>query len=367
MAEYLKPVEAIISTKQEKLTSKTLSTSALTYTLCDRTNLTDKRSNYFMSFNLPYQQSDLPTTSDISLAEPHLQQLNVDKMIMVDIPSSYYNEIIDGRSITLTIPQGTGSTLSAKTIVSTTYKTLRKKEDNGFLGKNIAFLFSDDVNKPYTGTTEAGVVDHSENTTWNTTFFGERPAAVAYSELSRTGTVDINSDKRTGAKFAVEVGTSGEGYPSSLDKGYNYDIPIGFVALDKGFMVITHPEVVNNFPWTSGQTSSGAVNTGGSTDQIHFSSTTNSIMTFSEIDVEFKNAVVCLALPMEFYFTNNPTWDLDKNYREQLNGTHGYDSVYVTEIGLYNKKKELIAIAKFDRPVEKNYVNVLNFNLDINV
>ncbi len=364
MAEYLKPVEAIISTKQERLTSKTINSTGLTYTICDRTNLSDKRANYFISFNLPHQSDELETDSEISLKEPHLQQLNVDKIIMIDIPSINYNEIIDGRSITLKIPQ-VGTSMSAKTVVSSTYQALRKKEDNGYLGNNIAFLFSDDLNLPYTGLTNGQIVDHSGNTTWNTSFFGDRPAAVAYTQLSTNPlTLDINSDTRSG-NYAVNVGS---GYPGPLDLGYNYDVPVGIVALDKGFVLITHPDIVNNFPWTSGQTlSDGLVNVSSGTTDIYFSSTTLSTMSFSEIDVEFKNAVVCLALPKEFYFTNNPTWDQDKNYSEQLNNTHGYDSVYVTEVGLYNKKKELIAIAKFDRPIEKTYTNVLNFNLDINV
>ncbi len=362
MADYLKPVEAIISTKQEKLTSKTLNYTGLTYTMCDRTDLTSKQANYFISFNLPYKTSELETTSDISLREPHLQQLNVDKVILINIDSQYYNEIIDGRSITLKIPQ---VGMSAKTIVSSTYQSLRKKEDNGYLGNNIAFLFSDDVNKPYTGTTDQQSIDHAGNTTWNTSFFGDRPPAVAYSQLSKTQQFnDVFSDKRSG-NYAVNVGVS---YPGPLDQGYNYDVPVGIVALDKGFLIITHPEIVNNFPWTSGQTlGTGAVNVSSGTTDIYYSSTTVSSLSFSEIDVDFKNAVVCLALPKEFFFTNNPTWDLDKNYLEQINGTHGYDTVSITEVGLYNNKKELIAIAKFDRPVDKNYTNVLNFNLDINV
>lgn len=368
MAEFLKPVETIISTKQEILTTKTLNTSALTYSLCDRTDLTSKGANYFISFNLPYISTELPTGSTISLREPHLQQLNVDRVIISSIPSSYYNDILDGRSITLIVPQTGSTSISGKTLISSTYQTLRKKEDSGFLGNNIAYLFSDDINKPYSGTTNGQLISRSAVTTWNTTFFGDRPPAVAYSELQNDSTNpltnDINSDTRSNANYAVNVG---QNYPNPLDKGYNYDIPVGFISLDKGFLIITHPDIVNNFPWTSGQTLDGSYNSLSATTDVYFSSSTFSKLTFSEINVEFTNAVVCLALPKEFYFTNNPTWDRDKNFLEQTNGTHGYDSVYVTEVGLYNKKKELIAIAKFDRPIEKNYVNVINFNLDINV
>ena len=48
-------------------------------------------------------------------------QINVDKIIITPIPREAYNEIIDGRSITFTVPQLSGVTgISAKTIVSST-------------------------------------------------------------------------------------------------------------------------------------------------------------------------------------------------------------------------------------------------------
>jgi hypothetical protein len=42
-----------------------------------------------------------------------------------------------------------------------------------------------------------------------------------------------------------------------------------------------------------------------------------------------------------------------------------YDAVYVTEVGLFNALGELVAIGKLSEPVEKNYINVLTFNIDI--
>lgn len=365
---YYKPVTSIISTKQEENTFVTLNGSGLTFTSCDRTNLTENESNYFVSFNLPFEEDALSTGSTLSLSRPEIQQLNVDEIIISPIPREFYNEIIDGRSVTFTVPQLSGGTgLSAKTVVSSTYTTFEKKQSSSLLGGNIAFLFSDDINLPYAGTTGAGTINHASNVTWDTTLFTNRPAAVSWKEL---GAADINTDQRafSGVNQAVTVA---EDYPTTSGiNGYNYDIPIGFIALDKGFIVLTHPDLVNNIPWTQGFNQvSGTPNTGASsgTTSVYFSGTSTSNVTFQDIDINYKTAVICLALPAEFVFTNNPTWDLQANALELQNQTNGFDPLYVTEVGLYNKNNELIAIAKLSEPFVKTYTGILTFNLEIQV
>lgn len=362
-----KPIQSIISTKQENATFTTINGSGLTYTYCDRTDLTSKEANYFVSFRLPFNQSKLATTSNLSLQNPEMQQLNVDNIVISPIPLGSYNELIDGRSITFNVPQLSGaSSISAITVVSSTYSQLTKSQDSTLLGNNIAFLFCDDINLPRTGTTSNGTISGNTRTTWNVSPFINRPQAHAYSDLA---VADINTDQRpwSGVNLAVTVN---EVYPTNTNQGYNYDIPVGFVALDKGFMVLTHPDIVDNIPWTQGQQlHSNIANTGSSsgTTNIYFSATSVSNATFNDIDINFRTSVVCLALPTEFVFSSNLSWNLPYNLQELDNGTNGFDSVYVTEIGLYNKNNELIAVAKMDRPVEKTYTNLITFNLDIDV
>jgi hypothetical protein len=362
-SSFFKPVTSTISTRQESSTFQDLNGSGLSYTLCSRLNGTDKNANYFMSFNLPVQYSALASGSTLALSNPELFQLNVDKIVVVPIPREYYNEIIDGRSITFTVPQLSGATdMSAKTVVSSTYSTLQKKDNDILLGNNIAYLFCDEINLPYTGKTSS--TSHSANTTWNPVVFTNRPAAVPYSDLQN---IDINTDQRpySSVNRAVPVTNT---YPNNTNQGYNYDIPVGFVALDKGFIIFTHPKIVDNIPWEQGyeQISNNANISSGVTN-IYFTATSKSDLTFLDINVSFKTSVVCIGLPGEFYFTNNPSWDLNKNAQEFNNNTNNFDSVYITEVGLYNRNNELIAIAKLSEPVEKTYTNLLTFNLDINV
>jgi hypothetical protein len=361
-----KPVTSTISTRQEKTTFvNNLNASALTYTLCDRTDGTSKEANYFVSFNLPYNYSALASGSTLALSHPELFQLNVDKIVIAPIPKEFYNEILDGRSLTILAPQYSGSTaITAKTVVSSTYSTLAKSENNVMLGGNIAFLFCDEINRPYTGQTGGGAMSNSANSTWNTTSYTDRPAAVPYTNLS---TIDINTDQRPWSAVNLSVNVPAS-YPTNTNQGYNYDIPVGFIALDKGFIVYTHPMIVNNMPWALGQQEYTNIpnTTSGKTD-IYFSATTTSNVDFIDISINFKTTVVCLALPQEFYFTNNPSWDLTYNLIELTNQTNGFQSVYTTEIGLYNRNNELVAVAKLSEPLEKTYTNIINFTLDIDV
>lgn len=361
--QIYKPVTSTISTRQETSSLKSISLSALSYSLCDRTNITEKNTNYFVSFNLPYTYSALPSGSTLALANPEIYQINVDKAVIVPIPREYYSEIIDGRSITFTVPQDIdGFTMSSKTIVSSTYSTLQKKQTNPFLGNNLAFLFCDEINLPYTGKTSGGL-SHSATTTWNTPVYSNRPSAVPYSNL--VPAIDINTDQRpfSAINYAVQVTPT---YPTNTNQGYNYDIPVGFACLDKGFMVLTHPKIVNNIPWGQGyEQITNAPNSLSGTNNIYFN--TNSSINFMDININYITAVVCIALPTEFFFTNNPSWDIAKNAQEFNNNTNNYDPLYITEIGLYNIKNELIAIAKTSEPVMKSYTDIINFSLEIDV
>lgn len=360
-----KPVTSTISTRQETSYFHTLNLSGLSFTLCDRTDLNSLNTNYFVSFGVPYETSAFPQNSALSLSRPELQQLNVDKILIAPIPREEYNEILDGRSITITVPQFSGATdMSAKTVVSSTYSTFQKKENNVLLGNNIAFLFCDAINLPYTGRTGNGALSHSSNTTWDTSSYINRPAAVSYTDLAP---LDINTDSRpwSGVNLAVTVT---QNYPTNTNQGYNYDIPVGFAVLDKGFIVITHPDIVDNVPWNLGYNLySNTLNTTSGTTNIYFNSATVSQLEYWELNINFKTSVVCLALPGEFFFTNNPTWDLAKNVTELNNNTNNFDPLYITEIGLYNRSNEMIAVAKLSEPVKKEYTNLITFNLDINI
>jgi len=48
-------------------------------------------------------------------------------------------------------------------------------------------------------------------------------------------------------------------------------------------------------------------------------------------------------------------------------GAISFDSVWISEIGLYNALSELVAVAKLSEPYEKTYTNLFNFVLNIDM
>ena len=394
--KFLKKIDSLLEVQQENNILSEVNGQELTYSLCNRVNTGDYGANYFLSFQLPYVNTYFSTGCTLSMRYPELQQLNVDEIIIAPIPPQYYSEMIDGRSIILNIPQqgytynGSLSGMSAITLYSNTYTgdQVLKKESSPLLGDNIAFLFADAINTPYTGTSTDSIgnqINHAGNNTWGVGSFPtqsqlwQRPSATGWKEAEFT----YNTDQRTNANYSVPVPTN---YPDGR-AGYNYDIPVGFICLDEGFIVLTHTAITQNFPWGSGYTQNNSL--------VPFSETTNpsylkniyftgitvqdlrpfgpadtnevSSVEFNNIETSFKITAVCLALPTEFYVSNNPTWNKDSavvNINEQ-SGFISFDPLYITELGLYNIDNELIAVAKTSAPIEKDYTGVITFNVDI--
>ena len=378
-SRFTKKVDSYVALQRESSRIKSLSEETLKFTLCDRDDLSDNKGNYFMSFNLPFKTSQFPTTSRVSEVFPELQQLNVDQIIITPISANDYSEFIDGRTIAMTVPVSGSSTpnlLSGVTLISSTYTATKplKYESNVLLGDNIVFLFSDDINTPYTGKTRNELgdgINNANSTSWDPTGeYKDRPGATSYSEVRDF----YDTDQRTDANYAVTVDA---GYPDNR-AGYNYDVPCGFAVLDKGYIVITHPQIVQNFPWTSGFTQSGAAyvddfNVSSKTN-IHFTgssladiSSEGALLAYKDIDTSFKMTSVCIAMPQEFYISNNPTWDKEKAIAQLNEETAivNFDDVYITEVGLYNTFGELIAVAKLSEPVQKTYVNAITFEINL--
>ena len=369
-SKYTKPVNAVISSHYETDSNVILTGNSVSYSICDRTSSTNRRGHYFVSVGLPFESDALPTGSTISLLYPELQQLNVDKIILGKISNSGYSEYIDGRSFEITVPLVVNAVITAYTLYSSTYssdKALRGGESSPLLGDNIAFLFCDTINRPYTGHTvnEMGqLVSHSAVTTWNTgSNLNERPTAVSYLEV-QGNLSSLNSDNRTVKNYAVSVSN---GYPAHIGYGssYNYDVPVGFVILDKGLIVFTHPTIVNNFYWTTGLTQDGQLYSGLFDDNkegVYFTANTHNVK-FVNIDTMFKTTAVCMALNGEFYISNNRTWD--RTVASSQFG--GYRPVYLTEIGLYNAFGELIAVGKFSEPVRRYVNDIFTFSIELNM
>jgi len=200
--KFTKEVSGFLYINEENEIPISLSGQNISLTLCDRTGTTSNLGNYFVSLNLPTDETKFPTNSSLSYFYPELQQLNVDKILLIKIPNTAYTEYIDARSIKINIPS-TGGSGSFYTIFSSTYSDSipdKYGERSPLLGDNIAYLFSDSVNLPYTGLSvnQLGqIVNHSAVTSWNpiSRRYQDRPSATSYEEVKQSNDT-INTDRR---------------------------------------------------------------------------------------------------------------------------------------------------------------------------
>lgn len=457
-----------------------ISGDSLLLTMCNRTATTSNLGNYFVSVSLPPTEEDLPKYSSLSIFYPELQQLNVDDIVIIKIPFSSYTEFIDGRSIELNVPISGYSTSSLKLFSSTytgTQYAQKYGETSPLLGDNIAYLFCDSINLPYTGLTvdDMGVItSHANVNSWRprSGSYLDRPSAVSYSEVKMSNDT-INTDRRYRINKSVfidglyndfrglaasyydtfsNIYSSGSGkvglamlpgtnffkvgdsitldefnhdfnptYSGNVtvtaiyrdidisyvpedspidstiydifltnktavnpiydDSGtayisggtyYNYDIPVGFVVLDMGLVVITHRDIVRNIPWGTGFLEGGGANPGSGTTNVYFDGASTTIygdleaessLNFSSLDTVFQLKATCNCLLGEFYISNNGTWQ--KNTVD--NPLAEDDPVAITEIGFYNEMNELVAVSKLSQPVLKGFSDLLTFEVDINL
>lgn len=264
--------------------------SSLTTLIIDRTlGNTDGNSNLFHTFGLPITQSDknLYTTfaSPVGYLNTAIRNFNKDKVLVIALDKCTYGEIIDGKNLKVQFVGLTGTT-SAYTLYSTFQEGLpplpltsvdsqvRELLSLGSaIGNNVAFLFSDEVAKP----------NGNSSKSWATGFNTLKPFSLGGKELFNSISVPSISS--------------------------NVDSAVGIAYLDRGIIVITHPDIVN------GWVASAAT------------------VTFNSISNEVAQNITCIVERDEFAVTNNRTHSTG-------------DLIRVSEVALYDNFNNVIAFAK---------------------
>lgn len=371
----LKPVASNISIRKEEKRNVVISATTsnnLFLTYINRGVPNSPFLNYLPSFRFPHQYVLFKKELFLARKYPELLQLNANEILIFNIPSRHFDSFIHGKTITIELPSSMFQNTQSYTLISTFYNTdLNVKYVHSpvpFFGSGkIAYLFSDNILLPYSGTINNGTVDLTYRASWDPTptNFTNRPFAVSFSMLKQN---DYNTDNRDwNTVVAPHLNVSVPAiYPILLQdpgtnpQGYNYDIPLGFVELEKGFIIITSRHIINQLK--------ASIRNAISDQWVDCSSIpelANISVSFQTINVRYVNSVVCTVAPKEFPLSSNPTWDFAKNLQELQNNGNNIDDIYVTEIGLYNEFNELIAIAKLNQPIRKKYEGLLNFNLEI--
>ncbi len=248
------------------LGSTTVSGTSVTKNVIDRTDTSDKLINLFNTFGLPLTTADdsrftATTYNNGGYGDTALSGLANTNIVVLSIPNSQYGEIIDGKTLKITTATSTATTYNIYSTFQSTTMSLPVQDTNltdvsvaaGLIENNIAFLFSDNIQKPNANT----------SLSWATGYGLNKPFSTSGKQLYNLQT---NSNvSKTG------------------------DTLVGVAYLDKGLIVLTHPTVVTDF--TTG-------------------TTTGITISFNSAATNVYQNVTCIADRGEFGSSTNPSFNI---------------------------------------------------------
>ena len=319
-----------------------VSGSNLSFLTLDRTDTANDETNYFKSLDLPLTDARKAVFSATSQnggwLDTAFSGINTDNVLMVNIHSDKFGELIDGKSMKGIIPVATGFTSGGEVSGITTYTfystfvdtnefslvTLDNKYEDETIyssslfngGMNITYLVSDDIQKP----------NNDSSKSWATGYDEYKPFSEKKKELINPTTI--------------------------TESGINADKILGIAYLDKGMIAFTDPTIVSGI--TEAFNFSGDVNTTTVTNSLGFTYMTGSTYNLT-IDSVLNNLVqniVCIAGRDEFYRSDNDTWNEG-------------DDVRISEIGLTDVSGQLLAIGKPDRHIIKKKNDFVIFDVQL--
>lgn len=271
---------------------------------------TDVFTNLFYSLALPKTEAEQNiftgvTSAQGGFSDTGLSGLSQDKALVIGLKGTEYGEIIDGKSIKITLSTTASTyniygTFRSEVLDLTGYDNslVETSTSTSVFGNNRALLFCDDIARPNQDSTKS----------WATGYSTVKPfSAVPKKELWNLNTNSII--------------------------GLTADTAVGIAYLDKGFFVITDPTIVNNFSLTG-------------------ASSTATTIEFNSVNSSVSQQITCIADRNTFVSTTNSTFSEGETPR-------------ITEIGLFDATGNLIAIAKTDRTYYKSPNDIVIFNVVI--
>jgi hypothetical protein len=293
----------------------TTTITGMTHIVTNRESYSDQYANLFHSFGLPLDAAGKTnftgtTNGAGGYSDTALSGLGNENILILEIPNSNMGELVDGKTIKVYLETFSGT--SAYTIYSTfeNVGTANKTLDSYFIerslnkpskfGENIVFLFSDDIQKP----------NNDSSKSWATGYGTPKPFATYKKE-----------------KF---------NYQKNTNAGLVPDRAVGIAYLDKGLIVITEPEIADNFDYTGATTTSATS------------------ITFNSVSTEVSQQINCFLNRNEFATSKNESY------------TDG-DIVRISEVGLYDDTNDLIAIAKVDRHILKQPTEPITLGIKVTI
>jgi hypothetical protein len=357
-----------------------------------------------------------------------------DLYLLFEIPSNAYGEIIDGKSFRLTLPYYNGTTDNAideilgyymydtaNPLELNAYGTYNKKNIEG--NQDPLLLESDDPLPNLDSVLselDLSVKDIGIRPDLNSTQPYESNIVLLFSdeikppqgsnfESWESGYVDIIDGTR--------VFTVGAQEKALYD--HNRDECIGFVALDKGFIVITHPKVVDAYfvnvfggDITKSNTSSiftakknynvngepsdsltrgfvktspqNMITTLDENEDVVWDSTQfvfspqsgalteiDSFARYISYNTEKSLNIVCLASADEFFRSTNKTakellgLPITSDFANFKSSSQNLYPIVITQLGIHDVDGNLLAICKPSQPIKKYWYDIASFNIKI--
>lgn len=336
----VEPNSATIGTSVTYVGQTTVSGSNLTFIEIDKTNTSSEYTNYFKSLSLPINPSPVnlftgTTTENGGWSDTSFSGLGASKVLLAVVDNSQYGELIDGKSIKLTLPIATGyttggvvtgittydiySTFPRTTIptvdLDSSYEDISTYPQSLFANNiNVSYLVSDNIQKP----------NNDSSKSWSTGYDSFKPFSLNGKELINVQTVSST--------------------------GIYSDKVIGVAYLDKGIIAITDQTIVDNIALNfSGDSNTNTI-TNGLGLYYFTGSTYNTIV--DSIQFDLVQSINCIAARGEFYNSQNETITVN-------------DDVRISEIAITDVAGNILAIGKTDRQIIKKKNDFVIFDVQI--
>lgn len=271
----------------------TYSSSVSDIKLINKSDFNNSDINLLSSINQPITETEKFNFSGLSYTNggylnSALEYVNSEDILLINLSGNTYGELINGRAfnIDITTSGGTYELFSTyqRTSLSNSIQDSNYREtsvNSKSFSENIVYLFSDQIQKPN-------------------------------SDISKTWSKGFNELKPFSSK-----GKEFFNYTDNPSLNLIRDKIVGYVLLDKGFVVITDPTIIGDIDIDN--------------DNIS--------VTYGSVFTEVSQEIVCIVERGEFNVSSNPTYSDGEKIR-------------VTEIGLYDDNSNLIAIGKINKQLE---------------
>ena len=327
---------------------------------------TDDMKNLFHSFGIAREDQD-----DWFKVFNVTDWYNAKRMIIITLPQSGITSMIDGSTLEVNVPSGITSTSFVK-LYGSTFESFPDPVND----QQIAMEYADS----HHGGAYCYLYPNS---------YGANGFADSLGEHPYTGNVNGAVNPNAGeSSWDVDTANvvphlSAQHWDDGGDDGH--DIPYGVALLDRGIFVIfdmygrddlVGPHLSATTIWNAQATTVfGAVTYTGGTIESNVNAVTNykavaftgtavattANVSYRTVDQAYKMVYFCHAGQNEFNSTSNHTYNQKKAYFRPDES----DSLWVTEVGLYDDNDDLLAYGKLSEPVEKNKLETMTFKVEL--